>query len=413
MTTIANARTRTAATIFIAQSCYSAGNIVAFTLTPIIAPALSGSNASAGLPNTLVLVGKAAAALPVGYLMDRIGRRYSLGASYLSGLLGAFLSIAGVVQESLFLFLVGATLFGLSRSGAELSRYVAAEVYPTARRARVLGIAVSAGTVGAVTGPLLVAPSQQWAARLGLTAYAGPFLATALLYGLAMAAVLAFLRPDPRELARQITADEAASDASPAPPGRSRSEVLAQPAIWVAILAMSIGFLVMVMLMVMTPLQMSASGYSANAISRVIMAHTIGMYAFAFLTGYLIDLFGRELMIIVGGLVLALACLLAPVAGREATVGAGAVPAGAGLELLLCGRLGAAFRPPATGRSAVGYRALPRPSWLSAPAPPASAQATCLRAAGTRWADPWGWALRCCSSPPSSFTRRAACCPCG
>jgi MFS family permease len=42
------------------------------------------------------------------------------------------------------------------------------------------------------------------------------------------------------------------------------------------------------------------------------MAHTLGMFGLSFVTGWLVDRLGQTRMILLGGLVLASACLLAP-----------------------------------------------------------------------------------------------------
>ena len=72
------ARRRLTATLFVAQSFFSAAMIASFTITPILAAQLSGNDRAAGLPSTISLLGRAAVAYPFGWLMDRIGRRLGL-----------------------------------------------------------------------------------------------------------------------------------------------------------------------------------------------------------------------------------------------------------------------------------------------------------------------------------------------
>jgi MFS family permease len=74
---------------------------------------------------------------------------------------------------------------------------------------------------------------------------------------------------------------------------------------------------VMVVLMVMTPLHMDHHHHSRDAISMVIALHTLGMFGLSALTGYLIDRFGRIPMLVLGGLTLIVAALLAPVSTNE------------------------------------------------------------------------------------------------
>ena len=71
--------------------------------------------------------------------------------------------------------------------------------------------------------------------------------------------------------------------------------------------------MVMVMLMVITPLHMSYNQHDTQAISLVIMAHTMGMFGLSWLTGRLIERFRRLPMIAAGSLILVLAAVLAPI----------------------------------------------------------------------------------------------------
>ncbi|MGH2536835.1 MAG: MFS transporter, partial [Candidatus Promineifilaceae bacterium] len=78
------------------------------------------------------------------------------------------------------------------------------------------------------------------------------------------------------------------------------------------VLAMAVSQWVMTVLMVITPLHMSHHNHDVDAISVVIMAHTLGMFALAGVTGWLLDRVGRAPVIIGGGALLVAASLLAP-----------------------------------------------------------------------------------------------------
>jgi MFS family permease len=72
---------------------------------------------------------------------------------------------------------------------------------------------------------------------------------------------------------------------------------------------------VMAGVMVITSLYMKDMHHDLGDISMVISAHTIGMYAFSLLSGRLIDRWGRRQVIILGAVILLLACLTAPLTG--------------------------------------------------------------------------------------------------
>lgn len=309
-------RHRIAAVLFVAQSFFSASTIAAFTLSPIIAATLSGQDGAAGVPNTVTLVGRMAFAYPMGFLMDRIGRRLALTSGYGISVVGALISFWAVVNNSYPAFLLGALLLGMARSAGDLSRYVAAEVYPLAQRAKVIGILIFAGTIGSISGPQLVPLSEVWVTRYGFAASAGPFAVAAVAMLLGSLTVFLFLRPDPLLIGRQVARQEAEqspdSRENATGPQRTLREIFAAPLVQLAVLSMLIGYFVMAFLMVITPLHMNHHDHNTVAISNVIFWHTLGMFGLSWLTGWLIDRFGRITMIVAGAGVLIAACITAP-----------------------------------------------------------------------------------------------------
>lgn len=69
--------------------------------------------------------------------------------------------------------------------------------------------------------------------------------------------------------------------------------------------------MVMVMLMVMTSVHLRVLQHPLKAVSLVISSHTLGMYAFAIVSGRLTDRRGRGLVIILGSIILVGSCLMA------------------------------------------------------------------------------------------------------
>lgn len=303
-------RQRLTATLFVGQSFYAAAMIATFTLMAIIAADLSQNDAVAGVPSTLTLLGRAAAAYPIGLLLDRAGRRLGLAAGFGLAIAGCGLAIGAIMAGSFWLFCAGATLMGMGRAASDQSRYIAAEIHVADRRAKVIGFIVFAGTVGAVLGPALVAPSQNLAPWLGLVENSGPFLIGALLYAAGLGVTLLFLRPDPKVIGQATEAETLAKE-NPLPPRPSR-QIFQQPTVLLALIAMIISQLVMALLMVITPLYMDHHDHQTGSISFVISAHTFGMFALSGVTGWLIDRYGRVPLIIVGAGVLMVASVLTP-----------------------------------------------------------------------------------------------------
>jgi MFS family permease len=222
-------------------------------------------------------------------------------------------------------FMAGALLLGMARAGADQSRYIGAEVFTFSRRAKVIGIIVSAGTIGAILGPLLVPLSTGWMNSIGMSGWAGPFVISVLLLVITIAVVFLFLRPDPQQLGQATANQEAAEDPQNieniAVDGRPLREIFAAPMVQLAVLSMVMSFFVMTVLMVITPLHMDRHDHSTTAISGVIMAHTLGMFGLSWFTGWLIDRFGRVQMIVAGAAMLLLSSVLAPLSLRVPILG--------------------------------------------------------------------------------------------
>lgn len=315
-------------TLFVVSSLNSAAMIASFVLTPIISYSLSGRVQLIGLPNALSMVGRAGAGYPLGWLLDKAGRRIGLAVGLSFVIFGMLVSASAISSGSLVFFLGGAVLLGVGRAALEQTRYAAAEIFPLAQQAKVIGLIVFAGTVGAVGGPLLVEPAVGLARQQGFHEHVGPFWIGAALMGLALILLLVALRPDPKELAALLarnekTAKEAANseDGSPgaqagsqeAPRGlRGVIHLLKLPDVQLAIAAMAIGQMVMTLLMVVTPLHMNRADYKADAISYVLMAHTLGMFGLSGLSGWLASRVGRVPMIFAGALVQVLAAIMMP-----------------------------------------------------------------------------------------------------
>ena len=278
----------------------------------ISAAILAGNPAYAGIPGAAMLFGRALAAYPIGWLMDAAGRRPALALGYFTGVAGAVVGALSIMGESYPGLVVGAAIFGMSRTASDQSRYVAAEVHSPQRRGRIIGRIVFAGTIGSVTGPLIVKASTSLAEGAGIDEFAGPWLAAAVLVGAAVALVLAFVRPDPRDmtLASPLAAGTAGGglDAD----ARPLREIFRAVNVRVAVLAMLVGQLVMVMVMTIAPVHLHDHGHVPTTISIAIAVHTVGMFGLAALTGRLVDRYGQMPVIVLGAAQLIAASVLTP-----------------------------------------------------------------------------------------------------
>lgn len=247
--------------------------------------------------------------------MERIGRRKGLAFGLALGVFGGISAGTAIWRGSFLLFLLGMGLFGIARTVMQLGRFAAAEAGPPENRGRAIATVVLGGTVGSIAGPLLVGPAGVAAQRLGLSELVGPYVTALVLFAAAAGIITIWLRPDPMEIAKKMASRSHPSQQPPSEP-RSFSEIIRQPGIRVAGLAMIIGQVVMVMIMVITSLHMDALAHPLSSISIVFSAHTFGMFAFSIISGRLADRIGREPVIMLGSAILILAGLSAGLSPR-------------------------------------------------------------------------------------------------
>jgi MFS family permease len=297
------------AVLFVSQGLSAAGFIAAFTVNALVAVDLSGQLAMAGVPGAVVMLGQACGALVWGYSMEWLGRRWGIVLGQAIGVIGAAIAASALVGRSLPLFLTGLFLVGMARSAVDLGRFAAADVHLPSEKGRAISKVVLGSTAGAIFGPLLVAPTGKLALWAGFPELAGPYSIS--FFGLILAAMLIFvgLRPDPRDVGRELARIYPGS--VPRQETRALSEIARQPGIIVAMVSMVFAQMVMMVPMSITSVHMKAHQHPLGALSLVISAHTFGMFAFSMVSGWMTDRWGRGRVIILGSAVMIVSCLMA------------------------------------------------------------------------------------------------------
>jgi MFS family permease len=296
----------------------STGHIAAVTVATLVAKDIAGTTAWSGAPGATVVLGAALGAVVLSGVMVRRGRRTGLATGYAIGVVGAFVATLAVIMASLPLLLVGTALIGFGNASNQLSRYVAADLFPAARRASALGTVVWGATVGAVIGPNLVAPASELAIGLGLPPLAGAYLVPVVFVGTATLLTLIALRPDPYALADTSSRhDHPTAERTTA---GSIRDVLRRPNVPVAIVALLTVQVVMVLIMTMTPIHMTDHGHGLGAVGIVISGHTFGMFGLSPISGRLTDRYGSVPVILAGLATTAFSSILAAVAPPEGGV---------------------------------------------------------------------------------------------
>jgi MFS family permease len=235
-----------------------------------------------GVPNAAGVLGTALGTVSAGRLISLRGSKFVLLGLYGAAVAGALVAFAAAASTTMVLLLAGMFLLGLGSGAAQLSRYLAAELFPQERKGFALSLIVWAGTVGAIVGPALIAPGAHVAGWLGFPALAGPVLVAVVMTAAAVAATSTLRH-------------------TPAPPARRTSfAALRRPVVLTPLVSMVCAQLTMVAVMTMTPLQMAAHHHGLEMLGVVLSAHLIGMFALAPLSGRLADRWGGRATIYLG-----------------------------------------------------------------------------------------------------------------
>ena len=263
---------------------------------------LADNKVLATLPVTGYVLGGAVWAMPAAAYMRRNGRRagYTLGA--IIAMCGAALGWYALTAHSLALLCLATFITGAYNAFGASLRFAAtdaADVYRPDFKAKAMSLVLTGGIMGGIVGPEV----SKWSKGALETPFAGSYLT---LVGFALMALL---------LAQLLRVPETKIAAN-AGPARPLAEILRQPTCWVAIVCAALGFGVMNLLMVATPLAMEVCSYPFSSTAMVLEWHIIGMFAPGLVTGALITRFGVT-RIIVAGCLLMIACVIVALQGTQ------------------------------------------------------------------------------------------------
>ena len=301
---------RSLTVVVVSQVFGGAGLAAGVTVGALLAQDMLGSESLTGVPVALFTIGSAGAALLIGRISQRSGRRAGLTAGFFAGGVGAVGVVAAAVLGSVPLLFAAFMVYGAGTATNLQARYAGTDLAAVNRRATAVSIAMVSTTLGAVAGPNLVAPMGLVAESLGIPPLAGPFLLAAGAYLAAGAVLWIWLRPDPLLVARSL--DAAITDASAAAAAATDCDTAAdRRGVVVGATVMVLTQIAMVAIMTMTPLHMQHHGFGLAAIGVVIGVHIGAMYLPSLVTGVLVDRVGRLPMAIAAGITLLAAGVVA------------------------------------------------------------------------------------------------------
>jgi MFS family permease len=288
------------------QALVLTNNVTLIAVTGLAGFQLADNKLMATLPVTGYVLGGAIWAMPAAAFMKRFGRRagYTVGSA--AGMVGALAAWWAMTQASLVLLCLATLVCGLYSAFSASLRFAAADVadtYLPSFKARAISLVLTGGIVGGVIGPEISIWSRTWLP----TQFAGSYLT---LVGFALASMAL------AQLLRLPSAAQAAQAALSGEPARPLAEILRQPLCWAAILISALGYGIMNLLMVATPLAMEVCKHPYASAALVLEWHIIGMFAPGLFTGSLIQRFG-VLPVVVTGCLLMIACVAIALTGVE------------------------------------------------------------------------------------------------
>jgi MFS family permease len=289
---------RNAMVLSACQAISQSGSVMVFVVVALAGKSLAPVPELATLPLGIQYVAMMAATVPASLLMGRFGRRAGFCIGQGIGLVGALVATWGVASGSFWIFTAASVGIGAHNAFFQYLRFAAADTASPAFRPKAISWVMLGGVVAGLVGPEL---AKRTADLLEPAVFAGSYLALAGLCVLNILALQGVRIPRPSKVEHGTS-------------GRPFSAVVRQPVFIAAVLAAVVGYGMMNLLMVATPLAMAGCGFSFGHSAEVIRWHVLGMYVPSFFTGTLIRRFG-VLRVIAAGAVLLILCIAINLAG--------------------------------------------------------------------------------------------------
>lgn len=274
---------RNARVLAVAQALGGANPAIVVSLGGIVGQAIAVDKTFATLPVSLYNLGLALGTVPAALSMRRLGRRDAYLVAAGLGVAAGALAATAVSLAMFGLFCFATFASGFYGSHVQSYRFAATDAASPGFRARAISWVMSGGLAAAFIGPQTVI----WTRDLVPGAlFAGSFLAQGAL-ALASIGVLLALRPVPLP-----------------PPargaGRPLGEIARQPRFIVAVVAGVVSYGMMSFVMTAAPVAMIGCGHSVGAAALGIQWHILAMFAPSYVTGRLIERWGKERVTAIG-----------------------------------------------------------------------------------------------------------------
>lgn len=270
----------------------------------LVGARLAPSPGLATLPLALLVLATALSTIPASMIMRRYGRRLGFLLGNLVAVAGTLIGFLALVRGEFYWLLVATACLGFNMAFVNQYRFAAMESVEESRQGQAVSLLLLGGIFAALAGPEAGARGEHLLAQ----PYAGSFLLLAALQGVVTLLILFGYRD-----AKVVQAAVNAGD------GRSWSELLGQPLLWLALFAGAVSYSVMSLVMTAAPVSMHEMDHHSLAITKTaIQAHILAMFVPSLATGWLIRRFGPT-RLLVAGLAIYAGMIAAGLSGR--TVG--------------------------------------------------------------------------------------------
>lgn len=280
-----------------AQALGGATHSIVIASGGLVGQYLAQNDALSTLPVSITQLGVALFTLPAAFLARRRGRRFSSILGMLVGAACGVVAAMAIIRGSFELFCFATFLIGFNVATIQQYRFAAADAATPALKARAISWVMIGGIFSAIIGPQTAIWTRDLLAPIP---FAGVFIGHVIL--VLLCAVV---------LTRLIDLEPAKASAAGSGPARPRGEILRQPRLIAAIVCGVISYGLMSFAMTAAPIAIVACGFTPGEAWLGIQWHVLGMFGPSFVTGRLIDRFGKEKVTAAGLLLLAASAVVA------------------------------------------------------------------------------------------------------
>jgi MFS family permease len=281
------------------QGFFLTNNVTFIAINGLVGLSLAPTPWMATLPVAGYVAGGSLCAGMVGRHQRTWGRKRAFQSGLVVAMLSTLACAFAASTHSFWLLVLSTVAAGYYNANAGLYRFAAIELVTPAFKERAISWVLAGGILGAVVGPNLASQTRE----LLPVPFAGAYAALVVVALLALITV-SFIHFPPLPVP------------NPAHPGRPLREIARQPVFIVGVIACSLGYGVMNLLMAATPIAMAQCSHPFKSAALVLEWHVLGMFVPSFFTGTLIKRFGA-LPVMAVGVVLYAACIAVALSGIE------------------------------------------------------------------------------------------------